>query len=77
MSEPGIEIELTARASISLQMVRHELVEARFAAVAPVEARQPRNPLLVARRDAVEVVLHAGGELVVHEARRSAARAAA
>ena len=49
-------------------MVRHELVEARVAAVAPVEARQPGNALFVARRDAVEVVLHARGELVVDEA---------
>ena len=69
MSEPGIEIEFTARASISPRWSVHELLEARFAAVALVEARQPRNPLLVARGDAVEVVLHAGGELRIHEAR--------
>src|SRR5690606_7204614 len=32
-----------------------------------IEARQPRHGFLFARRDRVELVLHARGELVIHE----------
>src|SRR6185436_8636388 len=48
----------------------HELLEARLVApvaVAEVEAAQPLDAPLLARGDAVEVVLHARGELVVDE----------
>ena len=40
-------------------------VQPRVAVVALVEACQPRDPLLVARGDAVEVVFHSRREVVV------------
>src|SRR5205085_8822814 len=45
---------------------RDQLVKAP-SAIAEVEAAQPLDAVLVARRDLVEVVLHRGGEVVVDE----------
>ena len=59
--------ELTARASISVE-VGDERVQARVAvAAAEVEVPQPVDPLLVAGGDPVEVVLHLRREVVVDE----------
>ena len=49
-----------------LEVVGDERVQARIA-VAEVEAPEPLDALLVARRDPVEVVLEPGGEVVVDE----------
>ena len=56
------------RTCVDLAEVGHEILQALDpVATAEVEALQPLEPLLVARCDAVEVVLHAGGEVVVDE----------
>ena len=71
------DLDRVDRAGVDLvEVLRDELVQPRVAVVALVEPRQPRDPLLVARGDAVEVVLHARREVVVDECGRSAARAA-
>src|SRR5207245_3772270 len=46
--------------------IGHELVQP-SRSVPEVEAAQPLDAMLVAGRDAVQVVLHAGGEVVVDE----------
>ena len=55
----GARVDLAERA--------HECLETLGAVVAVVERAQPVDPLLLAGRDPVEVVLHAGGEAVVDE----------
>ena len=49
------------------EAARHLLLESRIVAAAEVEPAEPRNGLLGADGDPVEVVLHLGGERVVHQ----------
>src|SRR5205823_6323262 len=62
------DLDRINRPSVDLvEMLGDELVQPGIAVNALVEARQPRDPLLVAGGDAVEVVLHPGREVVVDE----------
>src|SRR5579884_2929651 len=64
---PVAELDRVDRARVDLAEVVHQPLQALLAVVAEVEAAEPRAAPLLAARDAVEVVLHACGELVVDE----------
>src|SRR5207249_8350779 len=65
--DPVAEFDRVDLACVDRAEIGDEIVEAAVAVVAVVEAMQPLVAVLVAGRDAVEVVLHARREPVVDE----------
>ena len=66
--DPVAELDRVDLARVDRAEIRDELLQALAVVVlAEVEAVQPREPVLLARGDAVEVVLHARREAVVDE----------